>query len=616
MLLSLQAPSSGASKELKKLGIEMFDSNGNAKDFGDVIGQLHDKMDKLGPAQREMALKTIFGKNAIQAADTIITKGKDTFEEYTDAMNKSGSASEAAQAKTQGLSGAINRMKALFDSALEVLYIKTAPALGAALNGMINGILAFGGAVVTFWNKFHIWEGVKDLVEGAGRAFQIFYKSAVNSGAIASIKGSYTAIRGAMDQVASVVQTKLLPAMRKMLPEIEPTIKKLGSLFGSSMGLIKKVIEVVIASVRNFWTSAVNSGAVASIEKAFSAVREAVGKVADIIQKTVIPWFEKMLPTLEPVAKKLGTVFAAAMDFIKVAISDAVAIASYIWKHFGSDIIAIATWAWNLISGVVSGALTVIKGIFEFFSGLLSGNWSKLWQGLHDILSGAWQIISSLFSSLVSGLVSIVTNIVPDILSAGVDIVNGLWNGIDSMGDFLEGKIKAWVKSHIPGPIKDILGIASPSRLMKEYGKFTVQGLAQGLTDNASLASDAATALTQGVADAVKKGPTTGGLEVAMRHAGRHHGGTHHPPKPHGGHHGSHPGTHHPPKPHSKGPGHHHQHQGTGHGGGSYAEPPIYVTVNVQGSVWTERQLAKALVTDMRDELVILTRRNGGRSGL
>ncbi len=61
----------------------------------------------------------------------------------------------------------------------------------------------------------------------------------------------------------------------------------------------------------------------------------------------------------------------------------------------------------------------------------------------------------------------------------GKDIVEGLWEGIKSMGTWLEEKVSTFF-GNVEDWAKDVLGIASPSKVFKEIGKFSAEGLGVG----------------------------------------------------------------------------------------------------------------------------------------
>jgi phage-related protein len=68
------------------------------------------------------------------------------------------------------------------------------------------------------------------------------------------------------------------------------------------------------------------------------------------------------------------------------------------------------------------------------------------------------------------------------LVGKGKDVVRGLWNGIKSMGAWLRDTLIGWAKSIIPGPIAKALGIASPSRVMRDQiGRWIPAGIVEGI---------------------------------------------------------------------------------------------------------------------------------------
>ncbi|AVH59719.1 MULTISPECIES: phage tail tape measure protein [Streptomyces] len=64
----------------------------------------------------------------------------------------------------------------------------------------------------------------------------------------------------------------------------------------------------------------------------------------------------------------------------------------------------------------------------------------------------------------------------------GQDVVRGLWNGIKGMGPWLRDTLIGWARSIIPGPIAKALGIASPSRVMRDQiGRWIPAGIVEGI---------------------------------------------------------------------------------------------------------------------------------------
>jgi hypothetical protein len=83
------------------------------------------------------------------------------------------------------------------------------------------------------------------------------------------------------------------------------------------------------------------------------------------------------------------------------------------------------------------------------------------------------------------------------------------------MGGWLYSRVMGWISSVIPGPIKRILGIASPAKLAHKYGVFWAQGLGGGLLAGRRMVSSAAGALAGSVARPLGAGPAGAPLGAA-----------------------------------------------------------------------------------------------------
>ena len=71
-------------------------------------------------------------------------------------------------------------------------------------------------------------------------------------------------------------------------------------------------------------------------------------------------------------------------------------------------------------------------------------------------------------------------------LDIGGNIVAGIWDGISGSLQWIKDRITGWV-GDVMGFIKNLFGIASPSRLMRdEVGRWIPAGIAVGIEANAS----------------------------------------------------------------------------------------------------------------------------------
>ena len=72
IILSLAAPTDTAAKELKKLGVSAYDTNGNFRSLDDIFIDLHKSTNNLSESAKNQAFTKIFNKTDLKAVETMI----------------------------------------------------------------------------------------------------------------------------------------------------------------------------------------------------------------------------------------------------------------------------------------------------------------------------------------------------------------------------------------------------------------------------------------------------------------------------------------------------------------------------------------------------------------
>lgn len=116
MLISLANPSTKAANLMKELGINAYDAQGNFIGLSGLAGVLRDKLSGLSQEQRNQALATIFGTDAIRAANVLYEQGAEGIDDWTKAVSESGFAAEQAAAKNNNLKGDLENLSGSFES--------------------------------------------------------------------------------------------------------------------------------------------------------------------------------------------------------------------------------------------------------------------------------------------------------------------------------------------------------------------------------------------------------------------------------------------------------------------------------------------------------------------
>lgn len=118
MLLALAGPSETSASKMRELGINAFDATGQFVGLQNLAGILQSKLGKLTDEQRNAALATIFGTDAIRAANILYSQGSSGVANYTDAVDDTGAASRNAAAQLDNLSGDLDGLQGSLETAL------------------------------------------------------------------------------------------------------------------------------------------------------------------------------------------------------------------------------------------------------------------------------------------------------------------------------------------------------------------------------------------------------------------------------------------------------------------------------------------------------------------
>jgi Prophage tail length tape measure protein len=182
--------------------------------------------------------------------------------------------------------------------------------------------------------------------------------------------------------------------------------------------------------------------------------------------------------------------------------------------------------AWDWIKGAVGAALNWLVNLFLNFTGpgLIIKHWDDIkrftaqaWDAVVGFVTGAWGRLTgaisagvgqavSFMSGLPGRLLSAVGNLGSLLVSAGSDLLSGLWSGIQSMTNWLRGRIGSLFGSLLPGWARDLLGIHSPSTVFAQIGRDTMAGYAVGIADATPAVVDEVGQAAQAILDRMTSG--------------------------------------------------------------------------------------------------------------
>lgn len=136
-MADLYTPTDDASKALDQLKVSAYKTNGEAKDFNDLVDELNGSLQGMTAEQKNNALATIFTTQGLQAFNKMTASSDATVQKFWKGIqDSSGSAAQQAATQLDNLKGDIT----LLSSATEGLQLAFYNTFSGTIRGAIKGI--------------------------------------------------------------------------------------------------------------------------------------------------------------------------------------------------------------------------------------------------------------------------------------------------------------------------------------------------------------------------------------------------------------------------------------------------------------------------------------------
>ena len=136
-MADLYTPTDDASKALDQLKVSAYKTNGEAKDFNDLVDELNGSLQGMTAEQKNNALATIFTTQGLQAFNKMTASSDATVQKFWKGIqDSSGSAAQQAATQLDNLQGDMT----LLSSATEGLQLAFYNTFSGTIRGAIKGI--------------------------------------------------------------------------------------------------------------------------------------------------------------------------------------------------------------------------------------------------------------------------------------------------------------------------------------------------------------------------------------------------------------------------------------------------------------------------------------------
>lgn len=502
---NLNAVAGGNADTFKSVAMVLTQTAGAGKLTTENWNQLADAIPGAsGKLQEAMKKNGAFTGNFRDA----MANGQITADEFNKAIMQLGMTDVAKQAatSTDTFEGAFGNLQASFVTAgLDFVnkfkqpitdgmtaIANAVPGITNALSGVIGFLGQFGGMIVQSFS------GLAPVITQAFSGISGIIGSLTSSGnqiqtLFTTISTTISGILGTMDfsaltNLAQAILPALQAGFQTFLGYVTPAIQPLLTAFVNLWNAIQPIVNVIASSlmpvfqILGAFLGGFVSGVMGALTTAFN-VLAGVARVLTPVIQFVGSVIQALAPIFVTVAGFIGQLMGqfAGFNGILGVVSKVVSSVFSGIIGFGSRLFSSLSGVFNNIAngfrimgsglgGVGRGIANTFRSIIGFAGGMVSG--------IIKSVSGVAGKIGSHFS----GVFNAISKAIGNVADIGKNIVDGIASGIKGAWKSVTSAIGA-LTDMIPKKIRSLLGIHSPSRVMRDMvGKFIPQGIAVGMT--------------------------------------------------------------------------------------------------------------------------------------
>lgn len=347
--------------------------------------------------------------------------------------------------------------------------------------------------------------GVISSLVGSGNQIQTLF---------ATISTTISGVLGTMDfsaltNLAQAILPALQAGFQTFLGYVTPAIQPLLTAFVNLWNAIQPIVNVIASSlmpvfqILGAFLGGFVSGVMGALTTAFN-VLAGVARVLTPVIQFVGSVIQALAPIFVTVAGFIGQLMGQFAGFNGI-----LGVVGKVVSSVFSGIIGFGSRLFSSLSGVFnniangfiimgSGLGGVGRGIANTFSSII-GFAGRMVSGIIKSVSGVAGKIGSHFS----GVFNAISKAIGNVADIGKNIVDGIASGIKGAWKSVTSAIGA-LTDMIPKKIRSLLGIHSPSRVMRDMvGKFIPQGIAVGMTSQDGFISSHAQKLKDQLTDSM-----------------------------------------------------------------------------------------------------------------
>lgn len=442
IILSLQSPTDDATKLMQKLGLQVYDAQGNMRGLNEILGDLNGALDGMTQGQKDSIINQLFNKTDLAAVNGLLAaQGEqwDTLAAQIDSAD--GAMGQMAETQIDNLQGAMTIMSSAFEGMQLAVYDELEPALTEAVKwgtdciSTLTSSLTEGGPEAMLAAAGEI---ISDLADGIAEQLPGLMTTSVEI--ITQLAEDIVAATPAMLDTAAEVLGALAQGLVDNIPDLIASaaeviagfIGYLGDHADEMMTAGLQIIESLIIGITDNLPGLIEAAG-ATIAKFAAALISHLPKILECAAALMTTLVDGIFYSLENLAEAALACVAKLVGVWDGSMNE--------WGHIGENIVSgllngikgawnsLTKWVSNGINGLVSG----VKGLLGIHSPskVFSEIGLNICRGLAEGLTtnaplaedAAKQVVASVThtTEALTGSMQTVTKTVTEILKDGTE---------------------------------------------------------------------------------------------------------------------------------------------------------------------------------------------------
>lgn len=464
-------PTKESQAAMDRLGISLSDGAGNMYSFRQIMEQMRKSMGNINMPVEKF-------QEEVAELDEALDNGEITEKAYTSAMEELAreayGAEGAEKARAAAMLGGTRAMSGLLaiTNASEEDYNKLTQAIDNSSQAFAktkDGIVPLNEALASGAEILETYEGT------AASMAAVMQDNAA---------GQFEILKSQVMELAISFGDLLMPIIRDFISYAQGILDALNGMDDDTRKLIITIAAMVAAAgplLIIIGKTASGIGTLMTVIGGLSApILAIVAVIAVLVAAFVHLWQtneefrNKILATWSALTQKFnefGQGIVSRLNEMGFDFKNFGEVVKAIWNGLCSFLGPVFTNTFDAIAAVLSGALDVMMGMFDFWVGLFTGDWDRMWLGIKETFKGIWDAITGIFKSKMN------------IISSGLNVVIKGINAA-SQGGLSIPLIPQLAKGGILSSGTALVGEAGPELLTMSGGRAIVQPLTSNTTNH------------------------------------------------------------------------------------------------------------------------------------